>query len=94
MNGPFLAGILGWEVPEGPGNGRFSSAWLKILIFKPKKDCRTNLGNISHQKLDQKVRKYSRSTGISLGKGREGGISLAWLQRALEINFCREKQRL
>lgn len=44
MNGPFLAGILGWEVLEDPGNGRFSSAWLKNLTLSQKKTVGQTLG--------------------------------------------------
>lgn len=54
--------------------GDFSSAWLKNLILRQKKRgfcvpgiCGTNIGNIYVQLL---ARKYSKSTGISLEKGR------------------------
>lgn len=54
----------------------------KILFYAKKRPFVSQgqtLGTFLTKSWTQKAKKSSRSTGISLGKGREGGISLSWL---------------
>lgn len=90
MNGLFLAGILGWEVCEDPDNGRL----VEKFDFQQKRDCRTNLGNISCQKLDTEGQKLQQEHRNCTGEGQRRRHFTVLAANSTGNNSCREDQRL